>query len=77
MRLIYICNECKAYIDEIQLDAWDESRLGFDVLTEEDREELLHVNWEEQVGTVMAICDECLEKISKRNQVEVFENKLH
>lgn len=77
MRLIYICNQCKAYIDEIQLDEWNEVRLGFDLLSKEERQELVHVNWDEQVGTVMAICDRCLEEMEKANEFLTIENKLH
>ncbi len=60
MRLIYICDRCANYIDEIQLSTLDEGRLGFDILTDEERDDLIHLDWERQVGTVKAICDACL-----------------
>lgn len=59
MRLIYICDECGRYIDEIEIEQWNESRLGFDVLTSEERDDLLHLDWDRQVGTVRTICDYC------------------
>ena len=62
MRLIYICDRCAKYIDEIEMNALDEVQLGFDILTEEEREDLVHLDWERQVGTVKAICDACLAK---------------
>lgn len=59
MRLIYICDECGRYIDEIELGNINETRLGFDVLTPEEREDLVHLDWDRQVGTVRAICESC------------------
>ncbi len=59
MRLIYICDNCERYIDEIEVEEWDETLLGFDALTYEERNELLHLDWNRQIGTVRAICDTC------------------
>lgn len=59
MRLIYICDECGRYIDEIELGNLNETRLGFDVLTPEEKQDLVHLDWGRQVGTVRAICDSC------------------
>jgi hypothetical protein len=59
MRLIYICDNCEKYIDEIEIRDWDETSLGFDALTHEEKDELLHIDWNRQVGTVRAICDVC------------------
>ena len=59
MRLIYICDNCEEFIDEIELEKWDESLLGFDSLSFEEKNELLHFDWNRQIGTVRAICDKC------------------
>lgn len=59
MRLIYVCDSCKKMIGEIDLGFIDENRLGFNVLTPEEKEELLFFDWERRLGTVKAICDEC------------------
>ncbi|MDX9871988.1 MAG: DUF2757 family protein [Clostridia bacterium] len=59
MRLIYICDECGKYIDEIEMGNLNEARLGFDVLTPEERDDLVHLDWSREVGTVRAICDSC------------------
>ena len=59
MRLIYICDNCERYIDEIEVVEWDERLLGFDALTQEEKNELLHLDWNRQIGTVRAICDTC------------------
>lgn len=62
MRLIYICHHCQQYIGEVDVVEWDESRLGFDILDDTERQELIHLDWDRQVGTVEAICDECMAK---------------
>lgn len=60
MRLIYLCDQCNSYIDEIELPGLDETLLGFDTLTDEEREEILSIDWVREEGTVRAICDSCL-----------------
>lgn len=62
MRFIYTCNECNSFIGEIELENWDESMLGFDTLTFEEKNELLHLDREQQIGMVKAICDACYRK---------------
>lgn len=74
MRLIYICDQCNSYIDEIEVSDFDESMLGFNALTMEEREELLKLDWDRQVGTVMAICDNCLAGLSRKE--DDFSQKL-
>ena len=59
MRLIYICDNCEKYIDEIEVRELDENLLGFDALSSEEKNELLHIDWGRQIGTVRAICDTC------------------
>jgi hypothetical protein len=59
MRFIYICNECASYIGELELNNWDETMLGFDTLTLNEKQEFLDFDFEQQQGTVKAICDAC------------------
>lgn len=59
MRLIYICDECGGYIDEIEMEQFNEIKLGFHVLTPDELDDLVHLDWDRQVGTVRAICDAC------------------
>ncbi len=68
MRFIYICNECHSYIGEIELQSWDETMLGFDTLTQDEKQELLSLDFVQQTGTVKAICDACYrEKVNFNN----------
>jgi hypothetical protein len=62
MRFIYICDECDSIIGEIELANWDETMLGFDALTFDEKRELLHLDQERRVGLVKAICDDCYRK---------------
>lgn len=65
MRLIYICEKCNSYIDEIELLDIDESVLGFNTLTSEERDELVKLDWNRQIGTVRSICDNCLNELAE------------
>lgn len=69
MRLIYICDQCNSYIDEIEIPDIDESMLGFNTLTMEERDELVKLDWDRQIGTVKAICDQCLNKLMETEEV--------
>lgn len=62
MRFIYICDECDSFIGEIELANWDETMLGFDTLTFDEKKELLHLDQERRIGMVRAICDDCYRK---------------
>lgn len=63
MRLIYICEHCGSYIDEINVSEINEELLGFDTLTSDEREELINIDWSRQVGTVKVICDNCIQHV--------------
>lgn len=64
MRLIYICDKCNSYIDEIELADIDDSLLGFNTLSNEERDELVKLDWNRQIGTVKSICDNCLNELA-------------
>lgn len=76
MRLIYICDRCKNFIDEIEVDVLDEARLGFNNLTGDEKQELLHLDWGRGVGTVTSICDECLSSMSQE-MGSVYAYRVH
>lgn len=59
MRFIYVCSECQSFIGEIELQNWDESMLGFDALTQGEKQEMVSIDPREQTGVVKAICDTC------------------
>ncbi|HHY06789.1 MAG TPA: anti-sigma-F factor Fin family protein [Clostridia bacterium] len=59
MRFVYICNQCAGYIGELELNNWDETMLGFDTLTLAEKQEFLDWDFQQQQGTVKAICDAC------------------
>lgn len=62
MRFIYVCNECQNYIGEIQLQNWNETMLGFDTLTQREKQELVNIDPHEETGIVKAICDTCFKE---------------
>lgn len=64
MHLVYICDRCQKFIGEIDMGYIDETRLGFNILTPEEKDELLFFDWDRRMGTVKAICDDCWLKIN-------------
>jgi hypothetical protein len=64
LRFIYVCNECQSFIGEIELQNWDETMLGFDTLTQGEKQELVSIDPYRQTGVVKAICDYCFKEKS-------------
>ncbi|WLR41928.1 anti-sigma-F factor Fin family protein [Bacillus carboniphilus] len=64
MSIQYVCRHCgmeMAKINESVLDSW---RLGFDILSTEEREEM--VNYEDNGNIfVKAICEDCQEALDR------------
>ncbi|MGI6588135.1 MAG: anti-sigma-F factor Fin [Peptococcia bacterium] len=79
MRFIYICNECASYIGELELYNWDETMLGFDTLTLDEKKEFLDFDLEQQQSIVKAICDACYkDKMTAQSfYAEVNKSSLH
>lgn len=63
MRLIYICSQCGEVIDQFSVRSIDESALGFDCLTEEQRRELLCFDQQQNTLTVQSLCDRCIDDL--------------
>ena len=61
MRLNYICSQCGSAIAQIHVQNLDESALGFDCLTEAERQALLTFDQVRNTLTVKALCDHCIE----------------
>ncbi|GAB6099768.1 hypothetical protein JCM16358_16470 [Halanaerocella petrolearia] len=57
MNLIYQCPECEKVIDQLDVSKIDDETLGFNILTPEEREDIIEV--EEDNTYVNVVCDEC------------------
>jgi len=63
MKIRYFCDSCGKPIDTIEVAEIDEGRFGFDILTAEERNDLLR--YDEAAGClyVQSLCDACIEAI--------------
>lgn len=64
MKLQYICRYCKSPLGEIESTGLTEQQLGFDLLTEEERKDIItsNINGIQQVQIVCETCQQTLEK---------------
>lgn len=61
MKIHYICDCCGASIDTLEVDSVDETKLGFDCLTEKERSSMIEVDEENGQMRVQSLCDACIE----------------
>ncbi|MCK8817027.1 anti-sigma-F factor Fin family protein [Natroniella sulfidigena] len=73
MELIYKCPECQKIIDHLEIASLSEVELGFDILTEQEKEDIIkrkadsvHIN---------VTCDEC-EREYDWDQL-IYQQQLH
>ncbi|MFO7818639.1 MAG: anti-sigma-F factor Fin [Halanaerobacter sp.] len=59
MKLTYRCSECGKIIDALELASFDEQSLGLNILTEEEKKDIIDVK-EDEVS-INLTCSECLE----------------
>lgn len=60
MRLAYICSQCGADVDELFVQELNERVLGFDCLTDAERQDLLTFDSQSNTLTVKTLCDSCI-----------------
>lgn len=71
MNLIYKCPECDKIIDHLEVDKVDEESLGFNILTEEEREDIIEVEGDNTYINVA--CDECVQDYPEESQLTNME----
>lgn len=57
MTVVYRCSECGKIIDKLNLDGVDEETLGVNILTEEERKDIIET--EEDKMQINIICNQC------------------
>lgn len=63
MKIHYTCEHCGEAIDVIEVDQIDEVRFGFDILTTEERNQLITVDPLTNAMHVQSLCDACIESL--------------
>lgn len=64
MYLRYVCRHCGEELGRFDLTEVDESRLGLDVLTPEDRSEMMYDDPDGRGQTVQIVCDDCARPVA-------------
>ena len=67
MKIHYHCEQCGQSIDSIDVQL-DEAKLGFDVLTDEERSQLLYHDPLTNSMYVQSICDDCIESMGMMDE---------
>lgn len=59
MKVLYYCHNCGDFIDELTVDRVDEEKLGFNVLTQEEKEDIMKWSDSGNMLYVGSVCDHC------------------
>ncbi|MDU2064803.1 MAG: anti-sigma-F factor Fin [Sporomusaceae bacterium] len=59
MKVSYYCSHCQQWITSFFVESLDETKLGFDCLTEKERRDIIEFDSEKNSVTVQTICDLC------------------
>jgi hypothetical protein len=63
MIIRYVCEYCENLIGELEMEAIDEERLGFQCLTEEERKDIIKINEDTNTMIVTSLCDGCIQML--------------
>jgi hypothetical protein len=68
MKIYYTCEYCGQSIDTIEVNVVDDKRLGFDCLTQEERQDIIKVIPETNEIFVQSVCDDCMAAIGGQEE---------
>ncbi len=79
MKIYYNCEHCGEAIDMIEVDQVDERKFGFDILTVEERQDIIKTDALANAMYVYSLCDECIELLGLASNGEIpsATNLLH
>lgn len=70
MKIYYSCEHCGEPIDMIEVDQVDEAKFGFDILTPEERQDIIKTDSLANTMYVHSLCDECIESLGLADEDE-------
>lgn len=68
MKIYYTCEYCGDHIDILETEEIDEAQLGFDCLTEEERQDIIKIDKTTGTMYVYALCDNCIQLLGLANK---------
>ena len=66
MKVHYTCSHCGQDIDTLDMEVLDETLLGLDCLTSEERQAMVWYDASLHTWFIQAMCDECADTILNR-----------
>lgn len=67
MKILYYCHNCGDFIDELSVDQVDDQKLGFDLLTEDEKQDIIKWSKSGNMLYVGSVCDNCYQDITNRS----------
>lgn len=64
MKILYYCHNCGDFIDELSVDQVDDQKLGFDLLTEDEKQDIIKWSKSGNMLYVGSVCDNCYQEIT-------------
>lgn len=68
MKIHYRCEQCGQAIDTLEVNVLNETKLGFDVLSPEERQQLIYHDPISDTLYVQSLCDMCIEAMGLEGQ---------
>lgn len=72
MKLLYYCHSCGDFIDELTVDQVDEEKLGFDLLTEDEKQDIMKYSRTGNMLYVGSVCDACYNDLNNLTELEPY-----
>ncbi|MBH0231837.1 anti-sigma-F factor Fin family protein [Halobacillus yeomjeoni] len=76
MKIRYFCRHCKNQVGELDAKQVDVSQLGFDLLNDEDQQQMVHMNSQGNMD-IRTICDSCKETLDKHPNYHELDFFIH
>lgn len=81
MKICYFCEVCGTDFADLEMTEIDEARLGFDCLTEEERQDIISLDPVSGTMHVKTFCDACVARFGldglSQCEIEVNPSRVH
>ena len=64
MKILYYCHNCGDFIDELTVEQVNDEKLGFDLLTEDEKQDIIKWSKSGNMLYVGSVCDNCYQEIN-------------
>ncbi|MBA2176995.1 anti-sigma-F factor Fin family protein [Halobacillus locisalis] len=76
MKIRYFCRHCQRQVGELDARQVDVSQLGFDVLNDDDQQQMVHSASNGDLN-IRTICDSCKEGLDQHPHYHELDNFIH